>query len=269
MKKTLFVSDLDGTLLTPEETLSEYTSETINLLTKEKGLLFSYATARSYVTASKATKELCREIPAIIYNGVFIIHKDKFLLSNFFNKDDVEFIKNIVFDFNVFPIVYSFFNNKERFAYLSSYHTKGQDDFIASRNDFRKTEVNTYKELFDGDIFYFSFIGNSQKLKEIYPLVKDKFICYFQNDIYSGETWLEIMPKNATKANAALKLKEILNCNKLVVFGDGVNDKSMFEIADESYAVENADEKLKAIATGIIKSNRENGVAEFLKSKFS
>lgn len=269
MEKTLFVSDLDGTLLTPQETLSDYTTETLNRLTKENGLLFSYATARSYITASKATKGLCREIPAIIYNGVFIIHKDKFLLSNFFNKDDVEFIKNIVLDFKVFPIVYSFCNNKERFAYLSSYHTKGQDEFIATRNDFRKTEVNTYKELFDGNIFYFSFIGNSKKLEKIYPIVQDKYICYFQNDIYSGETWLEIMPKNATKANAALKLKEILNCDKLIVFGDGVNDKSMFEIADESYAVENADDSLKAIATDIIKSNKDNGVAEFLKSKFS
>ena len=268
MEKTLFVSDLDETFLTPEEIISDYTAETLNFLTKEKELLFSYATARSYITASKVTKGLCREIPAIIYNGAFIINKDKFLLSNFFKKEDIEFIKNIVIDFKVFPIVYSFCNNKERFAYLSAYHTKGQDEFIATRNDFRKTKVYTCEELFSGDIFYFSFIGNSEKLKEIYNLVKEKYVCYYQKDIYSGEIWLEIMPKNATKANAALKLKEILNCDKLVVFGDAVNDKSMFEIADESYAVENANEELKAIATGIIKSNREDGVAKFIKSKF-
>ena len=48
--KTLYVSDLDGTLLRSDETLSTYTCDVINELV-EKGMLFSYATARSYHTA--------------------------------------------------------------------------------------------------------------------------------------------------------------------------------------------------------------------------
>ena len=50
-KKTLYVSDLDGTLLRSDETLSEYTCNVINNLT-EKGMVFSYATARSLITAT-------------------------------------------------------------------------------------------------------------------------------------------------------------------------------------------------------------------------
>ena len=41
----------------------------------------------------------------------------------------------------------------------------------------------------------------------------------------------------------------------------------MFEIADESYAVENAVDGLKKIATGVIGNNNEDCVANFLKSK--
>ena len=52
--KTLYVSDLDGTLLRSDETISEYTAQTINRLTTD-GMLFSYATARSYHTAKKVT----------------------------------------------------------------------------------------------------------------------------------------------------------------------------------------------------------------------
>lgn len=43
---TLYVSDLDGTLLRSNQKTSAYTNRTINELV-EKGMLFSYATARS------------------------------------------------------------------------------------------------------------------------------------------------------------------------------------------------------------------------------
>ena len=68
----------------------------------------------------------------------------------------------------------------------------------------------------------------------------------------------------ATKASAVLRLKEYLGCDRVVAFGDAENDISMFEIADECYAVENACDELKAIATGIIPSNEEDGVAKWL-----
>ena len=42
----------------------------------------------------------------------------------------------------------------------------------------------------------------------------------------------------------------------------------MFQLADEAYAVDNAHEKLKAIATQIIPSNDQDGVAQFLKKAY-
>lgn len=48
----LYVSDLDGTLLRSNEVASEYTCSVINNLVN-KGMLFSYATARSLITAKK------------------------------------------------------------------------------------------------------------------------------------------------------------------------------------------------------------------------
>jgi hydroxymethylpyrimidine pyrophosphatase-like HAD family hydrolase len=54
----------------------------------------------------------------------------------------------------------------------------------------------------------------------------------------------------------------------VICFGDGKNDLSMFALADECYAVENAAEELKAIATGIIDCNDQDGVAKWLLAQF-
>ena len=68
--KTLYVSDLDGTLLNREPRLSAYTAETLNLLIEE-GLPFTYATARSVHSARIVAAGLQTRLPVITYNGVF------------------------------------------------------------------------------------------------------------------------------------------------------------------------------------------------------
>ena len=50
----------------------------------------------------------------------------------------------------------------------------------------------------------------------------------------------------------------------MIAFGDNLNDIPLFEVADECYAVSNAEEKLKSIATGVIGSNDEDAVAKFI-----
>lgn len=55
--KTLYVTDLDGTLLNTQNFINPYSIEIINSLV-EKGMIFTYATARSLVSASVVTKGL-------------------------------------------------------------------------------------------------------------------------------------------------------------------------------------------------------------------
>ena len=67
MDKTLYVSDLDGTLLDPKERVSDFTARVIRELT-DRGIHFTYATARSQNSAEKVTGGLLRHLPVIIYN---------------------------------------------------------------------------------------------------------------------------------------------------------------------------------------------------------
>ena len=88
--KTLYVSDLDGTLLNSQQQTSTYTNQTIEKLV-DQGMLFSYATARSYYSIQTSNQRLKCKIPLILYNGAFIIdnQSQEILVSNFFLKEEV------------------------------------------------------------------------------------------------------------------------------------------------------------------------------------
>ena len=73
------------------------------------------------------------------------------------------------------------------------------------------------------------------------------------------------MPGKATKAQAIRTLKDMYGCDRVVSFGDAINDIPMFELSDECYAVENAVPELKSAATGIVGSNDGDGVAKWLR----
>lgn len=266
---SLYVSDLDGTLLRSNEITSEYTNAVINRLT-EKGMIFSYATARSVVTAKKATKGMMATIPLIVYNGAFVIDNvtEEIMIANYFD-ETVSRVLDDLFDNEVYPIVYAYIDGAEKFSFIPDLCTRGMKTFLDNRkNDIRTNMVATPMDLKQGNIFYITCIDEPQKLNPFYDKYKDTFHCVYQTDIYSNEQWLEIMPKSASKSNAVKQLKELLGCDRLIVFGDGKNDIDMFEIADEGYAVQNAHDELKKKATAIISSNDDDGVAKWLEQNY-
>ena len=140
--------------------------------------------------------------------------------------------------------------------------------FLNSRiGDLRWREAKNIDELYAGDIFYITCIGDEQQLESISKIISqdERFQCLYHKEMYTGAQWCELMPKKATKANAAIQIKNMLKCDKLVVFGDGLNDISLFSVADESYAMQNAVPELKKIATAVIESNDNDGVAKWIE----
>lgn len=261
--KTLYVSDLDGTLLGSNEKTSDFTNRTINELVAD-GMLFSYATARSYITAHKVTQGLNAQIPVIIYNGAFIRDQvsGEILLSSYF--EGAQAFAKELFEADVYPIVYAMIPS-EKFSYMPAHMNDGMRRFLDTRKgDVRERKVWSREELLEGNIFYFTCIDEHDKLEALYERYRENCHCVFSQEIYTKAWFLEIMPLQTSKANAVLRLKEFLGCDRIVAFGDHYNDLDLFQIADEAYAVENAVDELKAAATGVIASNDDDGVARFL-----
>lgn len=275
MQKTLYISDLDGTLLQPNERLSTFGCQTLNQLVAS-GMLFSYATARSYHTARKCTAGLDAKIPLIVYNGTLIVDNQtgEILTENIFSSRQAADIYALLKQCGIHPIVYSLIDGVEKFSYDQTAVPLPTRNFLDQRRgDGRDHPLTGDEHLLDGKVYYFSCIDETARLLTADRLIREQFgeICnqVCQKDIYSGDQWLEIMPAAASKANAARQLKNITGVDRLVAFGDGKNDLPLFEAADECYAVANAHPLLKSAATGIIGSNTDDGVVKWLIEHFA
>ena len=275
MQKTLYISDLDGTLLQPNERLSAFGCQTINQLVKS-GMLFSYATARSYHTAKKCTAGLDAKIPLIVYNGALIVDNQTgdILTENIFSPQQASDIYTLLRQCGIHPIVYSLINGVEKFSYDQTAVPLPTRNFLDQRRgDGRDHPLTGDEHILNGKVYYFTCIDETERLLQADRLIREQFgdICnqVCQKDIYSGDQWLEIMPASASKAHATRQLKELTGAEKMVAFGDGPNDLPLFDAADEGYAVENAHPLLKSAATSIIGLNTNDGVARWLLEHFT
>lgn len=265
---TLYVTDLDGTLLNSNDRISQFSMETINGLVV-KGMQFTYATARSLVSASVVAKGLSTTIPVIAYNGALVIHPatGEVISSLSFTEEEADYVSGVLRENGANPLVYAYVDGAERVSYVAGRENAGIRRYLdARKGDRRFRPLKDEDNLYQGDIFYFTCIADREELLPLYEVFSgnERYRCTLQQELYRPEYFLEIMPVNASKAEAVKKLKEIWHCDRVVSFGDAINDIPMFEISDACYAVANAVPELKACATGVIASNDEDGVAKWL-----
>lgn len=268
--RTLFVSDLDGTLLNRDSILSPYTCRTLERLTGE-GMLFTYATARSIQSASVAAQGFMPKIPAVYHNGVFLIEpwSGKVLESVTFSEKQRQELKDIFEEYRIAPIVFSLIDGRERASWDTTRENEGIQWYLVHRkNDRRLRPLGDSRGLFDGIPFTITYIGERESLENLHRefLKRGYTSCVFQQELYRAEYWLEVMPNNASKAKGIQHLKDLLQCDRIISFGDALNDIPMFQASDQCYAVENAVQPLKKTATGIIGSNQQDGVAKWLEN---
>ena len=270
--RILYVSDLDGTLMRNDETISAYTERTLNELIEE-GLAFTYATARSVESARTITGGLRLKLPVVTRNGTVLADNStgRHLEKALFTEEEIRLLKELLPELPEYGFVSCFIGDEMIKTYIPGKHTPGMEKYLRkNEHDTRLRPAADPGSMFIGQPGYVTLIDDREKIAPIYERVRNYpgWECLFQKDTYWDEYWLEICPQNCTKARAVLKLKETFGFEKLVVFGDSVNDLSMFRSADESYAVANAIDELKEAATAVIGSNEDDAVADFLKAGF-
>lgn len=269
--KTLYISDLDGTLLNTSAEVSPFTVEAINSLIG-KGVHFSIATARTAATVSKILSPIQFQVPVILMNGVILydMAKNEYLNTWYLSSDLVDFIVTTAKGHNLTGFLYEIKDNKLA-TYYEELRNQGMTNYYTERKvHFNKTFTQTkdYQAAGRDHIIYFAMLDKMESLLPAYELYKNTpgLATAFYRDVYDrdGLWFLEVFSSNGTKYNAVKTLREQYGYDNIVCFGDNLNDLPMFKACDTACAVANARDEVKAAAAQIIGSNNEDGVAKWL-----
>ncbi len=271
--KTLYISDLDGTLLDNNAEITEKSKNLINEFIS-RGNYFSVATARTIATVEQMLQGVDVNVPVVLMNGVasYNIQEKKYISVHTFPQKAKEEFLQTVCDFGSPGFVFCI-DEDELSTYYENTIAPNSEKFIKEREEkFGKkfTKVKSFTDCKNNGIVYYSYSDHYDKIKPLYEKVKqiDGIRSEFYRDTYNPDFWyFEVCSHKASKYNAVKFLKETYAFRKVVAFGDNLNDIPMFDAADESYAVENAKEDVKKHACAVIGRNTEDAVAEFLVSK--
>lgn len=267
--RTLYLSDLDGTLLNADACLSQRSESMLSALIEE-GVWFSIATARSMQTALPIIQALHIPIPLVLMNGAVLydLQRKGVLDMQTFARQQLEEALALVRAHDLDPLLYTLDERDLQRIYYMELRQQAQKAHVDSRlsqGDPRFHRVDSFDAAFEERCFYVTTIGPKEALSPLSQALGDAGIeHHFYYDVYTKGYFIECCPGGMNKGVTALRLKECLGADRLVVFGDNLNDLAMFRAADESYAVADAQEEVKAAATGVIGRSDEDGVAEFV-----
>lgn len=270
-KRTLYISDLDGTLLNEKSLLSANTAQTLNKLIEE-GAMFTIATARTPATVVKLMSDVKLNLPVILMTGalVYDIATNRYLSISSFPQEISAQIIDTIGNTDLSPMIYYIDQSLLHVAYRTTTDSR-QQEFISCR---KGTPYKKYVEVErtitppQKTVLIF-FMGAYDKLQEIYNRIS--CIAGHRSYLYCDsmqpeQGYLEIYPAGTSKAAAITQLARQIEAQEIVAFGDNLNDLPMFEIAHRSYAPENAIEEVKKQATQIIASNSQDGVVRFMEA---
>lgn len=270
----LYVSDLDGTLLTPDKTITPRSRQAINRLIAA-GEGFSVATARSASTVVEILRGIDLRLPVVLMNGVFLydITADRYLDVQTIQPDAAFAVLRLIEERGQKAFVYGF-DGKMVVVHHKGIDPGAQEVFYNERAD-KPFKRFVYTEDFGEalhryPVLSFVMIAPFAALQPIYEKVAKmpQLNASFYEDIYcKGAYYLEITSSGASKAGGVRRLMELSGARHTTAFGDNLNDLSMLSLADEPVAVANAAPEVKALAARVIGSNEEEGVARFLEER--
>lgn len=265
--KTLYISDLDGTLLGSDALPSEFTVKTINFLI-EKGFNITFATARSISSAARILPEFNLKLPAVMMNGVCLtdVKQAKQLNVFSFERNVAEKVIEVFEKHGRPPMQFTFSDSEIRVDYKlikSEYEQRFVERRKQRYKHFEKCEeYDTSRQT-----IYLAGIDEKSTIdaicKDLESVEGIGWSCYL--DTYSEDKYfLEVYSKSAGKWNSIEILKKMYGFDRVVAFGDNHNDIEMLENSDVAVAVGNAQPDVKAVADIIVDTNENDGVAKYL-----
>lgn len=267
----MIVTDLDGTLLYNESTLTDRTRKILELA-DVIGVLVVVATGRSVCQLPEAVLDTKGIRFIITSNGAVAIdlRENKKIMRTLISHENALRTLDIIngleiphrFEINVDDHIYSERYFLEHIDEMETDQSRkeGYDPHLIPIEDAREFLTDGCKEVEKFNIFFRTVEDRNRgiELLKRYP---------FLSISYSLEKNIEVNDCRADKGSAIEFLAESLEiCRENIIgFGDGTNDMSLLNAAGLAVATENAAHEVKEIADYVTLGNKQDGVAEVLE----
>lgn len=263
----LIVSDMDGSILQPDLSISKRTIDAIRKV-QEKGILFTYATGRPDQLMKEYVDLIDLTEPIISSNGSVIGNPfvDKRIYEQGLDKDVVDKALSYLEEHHISYMIYT----KEGIICQENKRSR----FFEKRNKtLPEKQRSTFlynahpASLLDKQIVNKILVieSNPDRYKEIYKVMAK---LENVNIIQSQDQYIDINPVGVNKGNALQRLADYygIDVKDTVAFGDHHNDIELMKQAGIGVAMGNAVQEVKDAADQITDTNQNDGVAKWIET---
>ena len=260
MEYRLIATDMDGTLLDENSTITPATCEAVKKA-MDKGVKFILCTGRPVRGVKKYVDQLGLDCPVITYNGAVVVHSTtgEIIFSQNMDTDEARKVYETALEKGTWFIVWS-----QNRLYTNRFGP--ETDFYQNITSSQASLIEDFDSLLAR--------GITKMLWGAEPETLDSWIEELKTAGFSETTftksrryYLEFFSNRTSKAVAMEKLGEYYGIKReeMVALGDQTNDLPMIEYAGLGIAMGNAVEAVKAVAGCITAPNTEDGVAKAIE----
>ncbi|WP_029684830.1 sugar/pyridoxal phosphate phosphatase YigL [Tatumella saanichensis] len=258
----IVASDLDGTLLSPDHALSDFTHKILNRLT-EQDIHFVFATGRHHIDVARMRDKLGIDAYMITSNGARVHNPaGEQVFAHNLDEDIVADLYALRYDSQTLTTqVYRGDN-----WYISRDSEKERSYFLESGFRYQLYQPGILET--DGISKVFFTGEDHQELRQLELSLVARWGDRV-NVSFSLPTCLEVMAGGVSKGHAleAVATRLGRSLNDCIAFGDGMNDKEMLSMAAKGCIMQNAHQPLLDLfpQMEVIGSNAEDAVPRYLQ----
>ena len=269
MEIKIVATDMDGTLLDPRGQLDLPRLEKILDKLDHRGVRFVIATGNEVHRMRQLLGHLAERVVLVVANGARIFENNELLQAQTWDDAMVDRAlahfkgRECQDQFVVTAMNGGFVKEGTVFTELDKFMTPEMIEQLYQRMNF----VDEFDPNLFGGVLKMSMVVGEERLDSVLQEINDLFDGHVRA-VSSGYGCIDILQDGIHKAWGLVELLKRWNLKpeQIMAFGDSENDIEMLELAGISYAMENAEEAVKRVATKVAPANSQAGVYKVLEN---
>ena len=269
MEIKIIATDMDGTLLDPRGQLDLPRLEKILDKLDQRGVRFVIATGNEVHRMRQLLGHLAERVVLVVANGARIFENNELIQAQTWDDAMVDRAlahfkgRECQDQFVVTAMNGGFVKKGTVFTELDKFMTPEMIEKLYQRMNF----VDEFDSNLFGGVLKMSMVVGEERSESVLQEINDLFDGHVRA-VSSGYGCIDILQDGIHKAWGLVELLKRWNLKpeQIMAFGDSENDIEMLELAGISYAMENAEEAVKRVATKVAPANSQACVYKVLEN---